>query len=301
MKVIKKYTDVTRFGKTSTLEAIMDAEEISITEKIDGANASFVADETNSIGVSCYSRNNPLSQENTLSGFYNWVNDNIVPIKDNLIKNYRYYGEWLIKHKVAYKDECYRNFYLFSIWDEDKEEYLSEDIVRKEAERLGLNTAPLLYQGKFISIDHIMSFVGKSDMTLNKDTGEGVVVKNINYKDKYGKQLFVKFISQQFSEVAKQKPHNVNTELIESGQKIAAIVTKNRIEKMLLKLVDEQIIDTDYTLEDMGEIIKIMNKAIYDDVIKEESDELDGIDEKILRKSIGKIVASVLKQIVLNK
>lgn len=300
MKDIKKYTDVTRFGKNGTLKAIKDGNNISITEKIDGANSSFIYDETSPIGIACYSRNTVLSKGNTLSGFYVWVEDNIAPIKEILVKKYRYYGEWLVQHKVKYKEEMYKNFYLFSIWDEDKEEYVSEDIVRSEADRLRLKTVPLIYEGKFISLDHIMSFVGKSEMTLEPNKGEGVVVKNTNYKDRYGKQLFVKFISQEFSEVAKQKVHNVNTELINSLQKVDMVVTKNRIEKMLLKLVDENVIKSDYTLEDMGSVLKVMNTSIFDDIMKEEADELEDIDEKNIRKRIGKIISPILRKIIIE-
>ena len=95
MKEIKKYTDVTRFGKTGTTDAIIGAERISITEKIDGANSSFTYDENGINGVSCYSRNNLLHEDLRLSGFFDWVQENIVPIKDKLIPTYRYFGEWL--------------------------------------------------------------------------------------------------------------------------------------------------------------------------------------------------------------
>lgn len=302
MKEIKKYTDVTRFGKTGTTDAIIGAERISITEKIDGANASFTYDENGINGVSCYSRNNLLHEDLRLSGFFDWVQENIVPIKNKLIPTYRYFGEWLVKHKVAYKEEFYRNFYLFSIWDDETRQYLPDEVVKAEAERLGLKTVPYLYEGEFISIEHIMQFVGKSDMALIENGGEGVVVKNVTYRDRGNNQLFVKFISPQFSEVAKQKVHNVNEELIASQAKIDMIVTKNRIEKMFLKLVDEGVIPQDYTLKrDMGLILKEMNVAIYEDIVKEEADELEGIDEKVITKRIGRNVAPIVRAILLEQ
>ena len=138
MKEIKKYTKVVRYGKSETIDVLKQGDIISITEKIDGANASFRIDNTNDLGVSCYSRNNLLDGHNTLDGFYNWVRDNIIPTKQLLNPNYIYFGEWLIKHKVIYKEECYNNFYLFSIYDIEKEEYLSDEIVIEEAQRLNL-------------------------------------------------------------------------------------------------------------------------------------------------------------------
>lgn len=299
MKLHKKYTDVIRFGKTGTLDALTQAKHITITEKLDGANTSFAYDEEAENGVRAYSRNQSLHKDFTLSGFYYWVQDNIAPIKEDLVKHYRYFGEWLVRHKVVYQEEFYRNFYLFSIWDEEAQEYLSDDIVKQEAERLGLKTVPYIYEGKFISIEHIMQYVGKSYMTAELNKGEGVVVKNIDYRDRGKNQLFVKFISPEFSEVAKQKVHNVDAELIASQQKVDMVVTHNRIEKMLFKLVDEGIIPSDYTLKkDMGNILRVMNVAIYEDVMKEESDQLEGIEEKIITKRIGKIVAPSVRKIL---
>lgn len=66
MKEIKKYTDVIRYGKASTQGVIQEGDIISITEKVDGANASFTRDEENSIGISCYSRKLLLDEHNTL-------------------------------------------------------------------------------------------------------------------------------------------------------------------------------------------------------------------------------------------
>lgn len=299
MKEYKEYTDIIRFGKSGTTQAIQEGTHISITEKLDGANASFTYDEEATNGVQAFSRKQVLNEESSLSGFYQWVQTNIAPIKENLVKNYRYYGEWLVKHSVVYKEEFYRNFYLFSIWDEEKEEYLSDDIVKQEAERLGLKTVPYLYEGAFVSLEHIMGFVGKSKITLEPNKGEGVVVKDATYKNRYGRQLFVKFIALEFSEVKKQKVHRVDTELLISLQKIDMVVTKNRTKKMLFKLVDEGIIPSDYSLKrDMGTILKEMNIVIYNDIMKEESDELEGLDEKAIRKRISKIIPLQVREIL---
>lgn len=122
-----------------------EGDYITITEKIDGTNASFTLDEENTLGVSCYSRNKLLDEENTLQGFYIWVNENIVPIKDKLDPNYKYIGKWSVKNKVTYKKECYKQFYLFSIWYNITGEYLSDEIIIKEANRLGLKTVPYFF------------------------------------------------------------------------------------------------------------------------------------------------------------
>lgn len=103
--------------------------------------------------------------------------------------------------------------------------------VISEAKRLDLKTTNYFYQGKFISFEHLMSFVGKSDITLEPNTGEGIVVKNVNYFDRYGKQMFVKLVSEKFAEVQKQRlPKNPNADnkVIEL---VKSVLTKPRVEK----------------------------------------------------------------------
>lgn len=298
MKEIKKYTDVIRYGKSSTNGVLQEGDIISVTEKFDGSNSSFRLDETNPLGISCYSRNKPLDEHNTLSGFYNWVVENIEPIKDELNPNYIYYGEWLVKHKVVYKDECYKNFYMFSIWDIEKEQYLSDETVISEAERLRLITTNYFYRGKFISFEHLMSFVGKSDMTLEPNTGEGIVVKNVNYLDNHGKQMFVKLVSEKFAEVQKQKlPKNPNIDspVIEL---VKSVLTKPRVEKIMYKLVDEGLLKEDYAIEDMGLILRSLGSKVYDDIMKEESDLFAEYEEDKIKRICGKNLPNIVKLIL---
>lgn len=297
MKEIKKYIDIIRYGKTSTQGVIQPGDIISITEKVDGANASFTIDEDNPLGVSCYSRRLPLTIGNTLQGFYGWVMDNIVPIKDKLNPNYRYIGEWTCPHKIKYKEEYTKTFLLFSIWDENKEQYLSDEIVQQEAKRLELQTVEYFYYGEFISYEHMSSFIGKSNITDEPDTGEGIVVKNVNYFDKHGKQIFVKLVSERFAELQPQKaPKNPNVFEKEVAV-IKTVLTKPRVDKLLHKLVDEDLLKREeFVIENMGKLLKLLRDRVIEDMLKEESEILKNIEGEILAKNINKVLPLVLKE-----
>ena len=299
MKEIKKYIDVIRYGKSCTADVVKEGDIISITEKIDGANASFRLDETNPLGVSCYSRKQPLSEEQRLNGFYDWVKDNIVPIKDKLNPNYIYYGEWLVSHKVVYKPECYKHFYGFSIWDTITEQYLSDDIVIEETKKLNIKTTNYFYQGEYISFEHLMSFVGKSDMTLEPNTGEGIVVKNVSYTDsRNGEQCFVKLVSERFAEIQKQKvPKNPNVNNVLKSL-IMTVLTKPRIEKLMYKLVDDGLLKEDYAIEDMGTILRTLGSNVYEDIIKEESELFEQYETDEVKRGIGKNIPNMVKEIL---
>lgn len=298
MREIKKYMSIVRYGKSGTADIFNEGDYITITEKIDGANASFCIDEDNPLGISCYSRNQILTTGNRLRGFYNWVEETIVPIKDKLNKNYRYIGEWLCSHKVVYKEEAYNNFYLFSIWDDETGKYLHDDIVKEEAKRLELKTAEYFYEGEYISFEHLMSFVGKSNLTLEPNTGEGIVVKNVNYTDRFGKQMFVKLVSEKFAEVQKQKLPKNPKQTPAYISVIKTVLTKARIEKLLHKLIDEQLIEEDYSIEDMGSILKLLGNRVYEDIYSEEYDIIKDIEESQIKRTIGKNLPIIVKEIL---
>lgn len=296
MKEIKKYTDVIRYGKSNTEGVIKEGDIISISEKLDGSNAQFSLDDNE---VYCQSRKIKIDENNTLRGFYGWVQDNIVPIKDRLNPKYRYIGEYLVPHKIQYKEDKYHQFYMFSIWDEEKEEYLLDDIVISEAERLGLKTVEYFYIGEFISYEHMQSFIGKSNMTLNPNDGEGIVVKNAKYKDRHGNQVFVKLVSEKFAEIQKQKlPKNPNVNQKEISL-IKSVLTNARVDKLLHKLVDEDLITReDFIIENMGILLKLLGGRVLEDMIKEESDMLSQFEENKLKRYVGKILPNVLKEVL---
>lgn len=277
-------------------------DRISITEKIDGANSSFIKDDDNFLGVSCYSRRQVLSPENTLKGFYQWVREYVSEIKDKLNPNYRYIGEWTNPHKVKYKEEHMKEFFMYSIWDEEKEQYLSDEIVISEADRLGIQLVEYFYIGEFISYGHLMSFVGKSNMTEIPNTGEGIVVKNVDYFDYNGKQVFVKLVTEEFAEVQKQRlPKNPNVDEKEIAV-IKTVLTKPRIEKIMYKLVDEGFATSEeFTLSNMGKFIKLVSPIALEDMYEEEGEILSKLEDDKVKRLMGKILPLVIKDVIQNK
>lgn len=282
----KKYHSVTRYGKSNN--EISARGHIVVWEKIDGANASFTrwGDE-----IKTFSRNNELTGEDGLGGFRKWVLNNIDINK--LEEGIVYFGEWTNRHKIDYGMNE-KKFYFYDVYDVNRELYLDIDVIRDEAEILGLELAPIFYEGEFISDEHLQSFVGKSKIAVN-GMGEGVVVKNYSYTDKHGNQHFTKIVSDHFKEVNnvkykdKSKP-DIVTQFIDST------VTPARIEKMLYKLVDEGTLKEDFAIEDMGTILKLLIVPIFDDVMKEEQDVL----MKAVKSRFGKAVPSKVREVLMN-
>jgi RNA ligase. len=287
----RKYMDVVRLGHKTTQGVLNEGDYIVVMEKLDGANASFRLGPDGS--VVAFSRNTQLNEENNLRGFYQWVKQNIDPrlLQPDVI----YFGEWLVKHKLDYGDNGGQQFYLFDVFFEPTSTYAFADLVLFIARDLKLQTAPIFYAGPYKGFDHLMSFVGKSALG---EQGEGIVVKNYDYRDPYGKQIFVKLVSEKFAEMQPQKkPRDPNQPEGQEAQFIKTFMTRARVEKLLLKLVDEGILDEQFGIEDMGTILRNLGTRVYDDILKEETPPQD-FDEKAARKAIGKHLPLMVKEII---
>ena len=84
--------------------------------------------------------------------------------------------------------------------------------------------------------------------------------------------VYLKIVNEAFQESMKTKEINVEAEAAKTvAQEFAKqIVTRNRVEKMLLKLRDEQILGDIVTPEDMRTVAKNLPNRVYEDCVKEE-------------------------------
>ena len=285
----KEYKSIERYGKSRNELTVRG--NIVVWEKIDGSNASFqrVGDK-----VLAFSRTSYLdgSKDKQLGGFYQWVQENIKA--EDLAEGYVYFGEWTNIHKINYGDKL-KKFFFFDLYDTGTERYLDMSHIRTEAGHLGLTLAPIFYEGMFVSEDHIQSFVGKS-MLAPDGIGEGVVVKNYGYFDKFGNQKFTKIVTKSFQETNGAKVREMKARPDPLTMFINDTVTEARIEKMLHKLVDEGKLKEDYAIEDMGDILKALGNSVYEDVIKEEADTL----AKLVKSRIGRAIPNVVKAVLMN-
>lgn len=80
---------------------------------------------------------------------------------------------------------------------------------------------------------------------------------------------------------------------------IKTVLTKPRVDKIMLKQVDEGVLTRDdFIIEKMGLLIKTLSPLVYEDMIKEESDILKDVEESVLRKQIGKILPLTIKEVL---
>lgn len=271
----KKFMDIQRI-KEGFVDGFRTNDMIVVQEKVDGSNASCRYDnETNKMVA--FSRKKTLDQFNTLNGFYNYIQGlDVNEYKD--YPNYVIFGEWTgARNAIIYNQECTKKWYVFDIYNVDKEEYLPQEYVKEFAQQHNLIYVNTYYVGPFINWEHVMSFVGNS---AYGDTQEGIVIKNQSrLNDPNSRLPFVlKIVDEKFQEI--QKSNHIKK--IQDPQKLQerenaillteSIVTYRRVEKELYKMRDEEIVPQEWNEKDMGMISKLLPRRIYDDCMKEEPD-----------------------------
>lgn len=288
--MIRKFDKVTREGKYLNHKP---GDIITITEKLDGANASISINENFDIEV--FSRRQKLSEDNTLQGWYGYAHEHIADKLMNIYGDLNWigkkilYGEWLVPHKIQYKEEFFRKFYPFALYDVCADKYCSFKDVQYVADALGLTTPQVFYHGEFTKIQDYIEFVGKSNMTESE--GEGIVIFNQSNPCENSR---TKIVSKAFSEKAKVKAHIIK-DLSESEKWISEFATEARIQKIIYKLIDEELLP-EIEFKNFGLIANPVSELVFEDILEEESDSKPALfDEKIARKAVNKKVPQVLR------
>ena len=298
-------TDIIRKSNTGAFEA---DDIIQITTKIDGANASIAWDETTG-QLEIFSRTNKLDPtKNDLRGFYNYIKTVVEPKIDwkNMGKkqNLVIFGEWCIGHSITYNKEWYNKWRIYDIWDKADNNYWPQDAVRAFCMVFGLEYIEELYYGPFVSWEHCRSFIGKS--TAYGPQQEGVVIKNQTKLEDMTirSPKYIKIVDEKFKERMETKEKKPVDPEVEAARQKAfelaeSVVTEARVKKIILKLIDENILPENLTPKDMGNVMKHLPKLVYADIEKEEPETLKALAENG-GKTIATITAKVARKIVIG-
>lgn len=197
------------FRKYDHLERVAhpDVHDISlglvhVFPKIDGTNASvWSAFDANQPGadavVKCGSRNRELSADKDNAGFHAWVHSDdpaaialrtfVLQFPDLIV-----YGEWLVPHSLkTYREDAWRRFYVFDVYDHNKGRYLEYETYAEPMRTMGIDVIPPLVIIDTPSDNDLAKLRDERNTYLIRDdggVGEGVVLKNYQWQNKYGRQ-----------------------------------------------------------------------------------------------------------------
>jgi hypothetical protein len=248
--------------------------------KLDGTNASIFWDEENQT-LGAGSRRRKLSEGADNAGFFNHMKDH--PTAKELVMSFptwNIYGEWLVPHSLkTYREESWRQFYIFDVWDQDKNRYLTYEeykgALQPVLESVCCSDICIIPPMAIITNGNYTRFERCAEENTyqiedGKGCGEGVVIKNYEFLNQFGTTPYAKLVTNLFKEANAIAfgPKEIKDEMIE--QLIAEkYTTAARVEKIKLKIEDEvgpwhsklipRLINTtfhDIITEEMWEILK---------------------------------------------
>jgi hypothetical protein len=272
----KKYQHLERFGTTEVQN--IELGKTYIFPKIDGTNASVWLNDKGEIQAG--SRNRHLTLESDNAGFYAWVKE-----QSNLLEyltenpTHRLYGEWLVPHSLkTYKEDAWRNFYVFDVAidkaeneimheSDNKVKYLHYNEYKPLLEGKGLNFIVPISIITNASYEQLVNQLIKNVFLIEdgKGVGEGIVIKNYDFKNKYGRNTFAKIVTSEFKE--KHAKTMGASEI--KGKKMVELeiaqefVTTALVEKVYAKIENDKGFNS-------RSIPQLLN-TVYYDVVKEDA------------------------------
>ena len=240
----RKYQHVERFGNVEVQD--IEIGTCYIFPKLDGTNASVWLNEDHHLRAGSRRRELTIGKDN--AGFYNAIS------KDERVLNYlkkhpthRLFGEWLVPHSLkTYQENAWRKFYIFDVCldnDDGTLEYIPYDVYKAWLEEFNLDyIAPI----KIISNGDYESFVKCLDQNNflienGKGSGEGIVIKNYEFYNRYGRQTWAKIVTSEFKEIHSKTKGSPTHEKPPVEQAIVDMyITKAFVEKEYAKIVNEE-------------------------------------------------------------
>ena len=271
----RKYQHLERFG-TSDVQNI-ELGECFIFPKIDGTNASAWFDNGYIQGGS---RKRHLTLEKDNAGFLLWLKEQskiILYLKSN--PTHRLYGEWLVPHSLkTYREDTWRRFYVFDVGIDKTEneilnerdntvKYLSYNEYQPLMEEYGIDYIAPISIIKNASYEQLVGQLDKNVFLIEdgKGCGEGIVLKNYSFINKYGRQTWAKIVTSEFKEKHTKEmgaPEMQGAKLIEE-EIVKKYVTGALCDKVYAKIEN----DGGFRSRDIPRLLN----TIYHDLITEEA------------------------------
>lgn len=270
----KKYMHLERFGTTEVQN--IELGECFIFPKIDGTNASVWLYNGK---IQAGSRTRHLSLEKDNAGFLEWVlkQENLLNyLKEN--PTHRLFGEWLVPHSLkTYRNDAWRRFYIFEVVEDrdlselqhdadEKFNYLHYNDYKPLLEKHEIDFIPPISVIINSNYEQLVNQLMKNDFLIQdgKGYGEGIVLKNYDFKNKYGRKTWAKIVTSEFKE------------------KHAKVMGKSAIEgkKMVEEEIAEKYVTTSFCEKEFAKIKSIdgwsskmiprLLNVIYYEMVKEE-------------------------------
>lgn len=268
-----KYQHIEKLSNYDETEGILNG-NVFIQPKIDGSNCCIWLEDNE---IHYGSRNRELTLDNDYAGFMKYIYDN----KEKYLKllnkypNRIIYGEWLIPHTIkTYVKTAWNKFYVFDIVSKD-EFYTDYGEIEKVCKELEIDYVPVLSKLRFPNVDDITNLMNQNHFLMPDKTfiGEGIVIKNLDFVNRYGRRVWAKIITSDFKHKKyvkdEKEKYSLEQEIVEKYltldivEKVYANIMidfKYWNKKLIPKLLGT--VYHDFVLECIWQVVKDFKKPI---------------------------------------
>lgn len=284
--MFRRYDHLERLNHSDT-EGI-EIGRVFVFPKLDGTNASIWCDDKI---IKCGSRNRELTLESDNHNFCSWINDDteISQAHKHCISvnpNWILYGEWMIPHTLkTYRQDIWRKFWIFDVFDINTGKYVNYETYEPVLKSLNLDVIEPLCIINNPSQDQIQAQVETNTYLIQDGAGvgEGIVIKNYEWSNQYGRQPWAKVVKNEFKEqnrrafgvTQKEGEFQVESAIAEEFC-TPHLVGKTRA-KVVADIANEHGIDlstpnAQHTIESTyrGKIIPQLLGRVFHDLVEEE-------------------------------
>lgn len=252
----KKYQHIEKLG-SGEVEGILNG-TCYLFYKIDGTNACVWYSELDAT-LHFGSRNRQLSLDNDNSNFMSMMTKEprLKPVYSDLLnflcknKNLIVYGEWLVPVNIKrYRDDAWKQFYVFDVYDSLTDTYWNYEDYKKvfDEEYPNIKYIPLICKLENPTEEDIKSHLEETgNFLISTGVGEGIVIKNYNYINKYGRRTWAKVLTEDFLSNKKENRQSkkVAQEAGESVERdIIKLMTVDHVLKEKAKVMENRQSDT---------------------------------------------------------
>jgi len=285
MTLFRRYDHVERVNHDDVQGLLVG--RVHVFPKLDGTNASvWMEDGELRFG----SRNRAITPEDDNAGFARAMSERVTSFAlalSELPAGAVLYGEWLVPHTLkTYREEAWRRFWVFDVFVPSAGRFMPYDHYVPALIHAGLDFVQPLCVIENPSADQLSAQAQLNNTFLIRDgcgVGEGIVAKNYDWANAYGKQPWAKIVRNEFKEqnalafgtTEKQGEFQVEV-AIATARCTPALVDKTRA-KIALSIAAELRLDTvpgdwreHVEANHRAKIIPRLLTTVYHDLVTEE-------------------------------
>lgn len=201
--MFRQYMHIERFGNDEVQGIELGG--CHVFPKLDGTNASVWWNEA---GLHAGSRKREVTVDDDNAGFCHWVLNGGNNLADFFVsyqrnKSLRLFGEWLVPHSLkTYREDAWRKFYVFDVYDDENEKYLPYETYQPWLEEFAIDYITPLCVMNNATYDNLLVELENNHFLIQegKGAGEGIVIKNYPYQNRFGRTVWAKIVTNQFKE-----------------------------------------------------------------------------------------------------